>query len=105
MFYAILHALDKLFTIIFTAEFILKCFAYGVKNYFTNGWNWLDFLIVVVSVLGSLLDGLGVADIPAFKSMRTLRALRPLKALSRFEGIRVRLLFDRFKGWLDDRDP
>ncbi|CAF4015306.1 unnamed protein product [Rotaria sordida] len=30
-----------------------------------------------------------VADIPAFKSMRTLRALRPLKALSRFEGIRV----------------
>lgn len=70
-------------------ELILKWFAYGIKNYFTNAWNWLDFLIVVVSVLGSVLDWLGVADIPAFKSMRTLRALRPLKALSRFEGIRV----------------
>ncbi|CAF1127680.1 unnamed protein product [Adineta steineri] len=88
-FSSILHAFDKLFTIIFTAELILKWFAYGIKNYFTNGWNWLDFLIVVVSVLGTLLDGLGVADIPAFKSMRTLRALRPLKALSRFDGIRV----------------
>ncbi len=86
---SLLHFLDKLFTIIFTIELILKWFALGIKNYFTNGWNWLDFLIVVVSVLGSLLDWLGVADIPAFKSMRTLRALRPLKALSRFEGIRV----------------
>ena len=60
-----------------------------LRNIFTNGWNWLDFVIVVVSVLGSILDWLGVPDIPAFKSMRTLRALRPLKALSRFEGIRV----------------
>lgn len=89
VFAAVLHFLDKLFTIIFTAELILKWFAHGIKNYFTNGWNWLDFFIVMVSVLGTLLDTLGVADIPAFKSMRTLRALRPLKALSRFEGIRV----------------
>ena len=88
-FHAFLIVLDKIFTIIFTMELILKWFAYGIKNYFTNAWNWLDFLIVVVSVLGSVLDWLGVADIPAFKSMRTLRALRPLKALSRFEGIRV----------------
>ena len=88
-FHAFLIVLDKIFTIIFTVELILKWFAYGIRIYFTNAWNWLDFLIVMVSVLGSVLDWLGVADIPAFKSMRTLRALRPLKALSRFEGIRV----------------
>ncbi len=89
IYYKILVVFDKIFTVIFTIELILKWFAYGIKNYFKNGWNWLDFLIVVVSILGSILDWLGVADIPAFKSMRTLRALRPLKALSRFEGIRV----------------
>ncbi|CAF3513815.1 unnamed protein product [Rotaria sp. Silwood1] len=88
-FSEILAVFDKMFTVIFTMELILKWFAYGIKNYFTNGWNWLDFVIVVVSVLGTALDIFGVADIPAFKSMRTLRALRPLKALSRFEGIRV----------------
>lgn len=71
-------------------ELVVKWFASGIRKYFTNGWNWLDFLIVCVSVLGTALDTLGVADIPAFKSMRTLRALRPLKALSRFEGIRVK---------------
>ncbi|CAF1639120.1 unnamed protein product [Rotaria magnacalcarata] len=88
-FTKILVIFDKIFTVIFTAELILKWFAYGIKNYFSNGWNRLDFVIVIVSILGTGLDTLGVADIPAFKSMRTLRALRPLKALSRFEGIRV----------------
>ena len=78
-----------IFTVIFTLELILKWFAYGINKYFKNGWNKLDFIIVIVSVLGTVLDLLGVANIPAFKSMRTLRALRPLKALSRFEGIRV----------------
>ncbi|CAF3828874.1 unnamed protein product [Rotaria sordida] len=88
-FTQILDIFDKIFTIIFTIELILKWFAYGIINYFTNGWNWLDFIIVIVSILGVSLDIFGIADIPAFKSMRTLRALRPLKALSRFEGIRV----------------
>lgn len=31
----------------------------------------------------------GADDIPAFRSMRTLRALRPLRAVSRWEGMRV----------------
>jgi len=63
--------------------------AYGIKTYFKTGWNILDFFIVVVSILGTLLVLFGVADIPAFKSMRTLRALRPLRVLSRFEETRV----------------
>ncbi|CAF1333264.1 unnamed protein product [Rotaria magnacalcarata] len=88
-FSEVLEIFDKIFTIIFTLELILKWFAYGIKNYFTDGWNRLDFVIVVVSVLGTGLHLFGVADIPAFKSMRTLRALRPLKALSKFAGIRI----------------
>ncbi len=68
---------------------IIKWLAYGIKTYFKNGWNILDFFIVVVSVLGTRLVLFGVADIPAFKSMRTLRALRPLRVLSRFEETRV----------------
>jgi hypothetical protein len=88
-FCQVLAVFDKIFTVIFTVELILKWLAYGVKNYFKTGWNLLDFIIVVVSVLGTVLDALGVAEIPLFKLMRTLRALRPLKALSRFEGIRV----------------
>ena len=39
--------------------------------------------------MGIVASWLGVTDVPIFKIMRTLRALRPLRALSRFEGIRV----------------
>jgi hypothetical protein len=75
--------------VIFTIELLIKWFAYGIRKYFTNGWNILDFIIVVVSLIGTLLDVFNIAEIPELKSMRTLRALRPLRALSRFEGIRV----------------
>lgn len=35
---------------------------------------------------------LGAEDIPVIKATRTLRALRPLRALSRFDSIRVRII-------------
>jgi hypothetical protein len=42
---------DKFFTIIFLVEMLLKWFAYGFKAYFSNAWCWLDFVIVMVSVV------------------------------------------------------
>jgi hypothetical protein len=47
---------DKIFTVIFTTELLIKWFVYGMKKYFTNGWNLLDFVIVVVSLIGTILD-------------------------------------------------
>ena len=88
-FSKVLSIFDKVFTAIFTTELLIKWFAYGIRKYFTNAWNILDFLIVIVGFIGTLLDLFDIVDIPAFKSMRTLRALRPLRALSKFEGIRV----------------
>jgi len=42
---------DKFFTIIFLVEMLLKWFAYGFKAYFSNAWCWLDFVIVMVSLV------------------------------------------------------
>uniref|UniRef100_A0A7M4E970 Sodium channel protein n=1 Tax=Crocodylus porosus TaxID=8502 RepID=A0A7M4E970_CROPO len=82
-----LEFLDKMFTFIFVLEMLLKWVAYGFKQYFTNAWCWLDFLIVdVTSLIANLL---GYSEVGPMKSLRTLRALRPLRALSRFEGMRV----------------
>jgi hypothetical protein len=47
---------DKIFTVIFMTELLIKWFAYGMKKNFTNGWNLLDFVIVVVSLIGTILD-------------------------------------------------
>ncbi|TSP09133.1 Sodium channel protein type 5 subunit alpha [Bagarius yarrelli] len=85
----VLEYADKVFTYIFVLEMLLKWMAYGFKEYFTNYWCWLDFLIVDVSLISLVASSLGYSDFGAIKSLRTLRALRPLRALSRFEGMRV----------------
>ncbi|KAF3425644.1 hypothetical protein E2986_04253 [Frieseomelitta varia] len=85
----ILYYMDRIFTVIFFLEMLIKWLALGFKKYFTNAWCWLDFIIVMLSLINLGAIWAGAADIPAFRSMRTLRALRPLRAVSRWEGMRV----------------
>jgi hypothetical protein len=78
--------------------FILECiakifvmgFCYGKTTYLQEGFNVLDFIIVVISlsdfVLGYLDTGIDISYLRAF---RALRALRPLKLVSKNEGMRL----------------
>lgn len=45
----ILYYMDRIFTVIFFLEMLIKWLALGFKVYFTNAWCWLDFIIVMVS--------------------------------------------------------
>lgn len=45
----ILYYMDRIFTVIFFIEMLIKWLALGFKNYFTNAWCWLDFIIVMVN--------------------------------------------------------
>ena len=60
--------LDRLCLAIFTAEILLKLFAYR-GQFFRSGWNIFDFVIV------------GVALIPGNGALSVLRALRILRVL------------------------
>ncbi|XP_037914865.1 sodium channel protein para isoform X11 [Hermetia illucens] len=85
----ILYYMDRIFTVIFFIEMLIKWLALGFKVYFTNAWCWLDFIIVMVSLINFVASLCGAGGIQAFKTMRTLRALRPLRAMSRMQGMRV----------------
>ncbi|XP_076763448.1 sodium voltage-gated channel paralytic isoform X32 [Xylocopa sonorina] len=85
----ILYYMDRIFTVIFFLEMLIKWLALGFKMYFTNAWCWLDFIIVMVSLINFVASLCGAGGIQAFKTMRTLRALRPLRAMSRMQGMRV----------------
>ncbi|XP_021933650.1 sodium channel protein para isoform X5 [Zootermopsis nevadensis] len=85
----ILYYMDRIFTVIFFIEMLIKWLALGFKMYFTNAWCWLDFVIVMVSLINFVASLVGAGGIQAFKTMRTLRALRPLRAMSRMQGMRV----------------
>ncbi|XP_022258393.1 sodium channel protein 1 brain-like, partial [Limulus polyphemus] len=78
--------LNVVFTIVFTLEMILKWIGIGFINYFSIGWNIVDFTVV----LGSLLDlALGESQLSSLRAIRALRALRPLRAISRWKGMKV----------------
>merc|ERR1740117_1026389 len=88
---------NKIFTLLFTCECILKVIALGFAchkgAYIRDPWNVLDFFIVNVSLV-CLFAEMFPALRP-LKSLRILRVLRPLRLLARDPGMRliIELLF------------
>ncbi|EDO46797.1 predicted protein, partial [Nematostella vectensis] len=82
-----LNFLNFLFAAIFSLEFILKVIGFGFVSYFTSVWNCLDALIVSVCVsVACLFEN---PNLSVFRSFRTVRGLRPLRAISRLGGMKV----------------
>ncbi|XP_071965446.1 sodium channel protein 1 brain-like [Antedon mediterranea] len=85
----VLNILNYVFIVIFTLEMVIKWIGLGFKKYFSSFWCWLDFVIVIISILSLLADAMGLGNLTAFRSLRTLRALRPLRAISRWQGMKI----------------
>ena len=78
---------DPVFTALFTLEMILKIIAFGFilgKNtYLKDKWNWIDFVVVVTSLL-SLFPQFG-----NYSAIRTFRLLRPLRSLNSLQNMKI----------------
>ncbi|KAM6941292.1 sodium channel protein type 4 subunit alpha B-like isoform 2-T2 [Lycodopsis pacificus] len=85
----VLVTADQVFTCLFLMEMILKWIAVGLKKYFSDAWSWIDFLILQVFLVSIAADTFGFSELGAFQSLRTLRALGLLRAISRIQGLRV----------------
>jgi hypothetical protein len=86
---SLLDKMDMACLVVYCLEAALKLIALGAwkgspHSYFRSPWNWLDFVIVVSSVVGSILSGLDWAQ-----SLRLLRVLRPLRMISRMQEIQA----------------
>ncbi|XP_065072313.1 voltage-dependent L-type calcium channel subunit alpha-1D-like [Rhopilema esculentum] len=85
-----LEMLNLFFTLIFTLEACLKLIAYKL-NYFRDGWNVFDFLIVFMTLIGAFVNHYkndSTID-PSF--FRLFRAFRLIKLLKQGYNIRVLL--------------
>ena len=82
--------LDYIFNSIFILEMVVKIVAMGFvasdRTYLRDGWNGLDFIVVSLSVLGWLP---GVSTGKGTTAVRTIRALRPLRTITRVPGLRA----------------
>lgn len=78
---------EIVFTSIFTFEALTKIIAMGFicghKAYLKDAWNWLDFIVVVTSLLTAMP---GMANI---SGLRTFRLFRPLRSLTSLPSMRI----------------
>ncbi|XP_048028200.1 calcium channel, voltage-dependent, L type, alpha 1D subunit, a isoform X7 [Megalobrama amblycephala] len=107
-----LETVEYAFLIIFTIETFLKIIAYGLvmhqNAYVRNGWNMLDFVIVVIGLFSVVLEVLTKdgekeavgAELPVHghggkpggfdvKALRAFRVLRPLRLVSGVPSLQV----------------
>ncbi|XP_057717410.1 voltage-dependent T-type calcium channel subunit alpha-1H isoform X3 [Corythoichthys intestinalis] len=84
----ILQVLDDCIFAFFAVEMIIKMVALGIFGsncYLGDKWNQLDFVIVMAGVLEYSLDGQNAS----FSAIRTVRVLRPLRAINRVPSMRI----------------
>ncbi|KAM9352422.1 sodium channel protein type 4 subunit alpha B-like [Symphorus nematophorus] len=86
---AVLETADQVFTYLFLLEMLLKWISFGLKTYFRDAWCWIDFLVLDVFLVSLVASMLGFSGLRAVQFIRTLRALGPLRAVSRFQGTKV----------------
>uniref|UniRef100_A0A3B5L6S3 Voltage-dependent L-type calcium channel subunit alpha n=1 Tax=Xiphophorus couchianus TaxID=32473 RepID=A0A3B5L6S3_9TELE len=93
-----LETVEYAFLIIFTIETFLKIIAYGLvmhqNAYVRNGWNMLDFVIVVIGLFSSSHPSSthGHGGKPGgfdVKALRAFRVLRPLRLVSGVPSLQV----------------
>lgn len=91
----ILDVMDLVLTSIFTVEMFIKIGAYGfcsgnaisVIPYISDGWNRLDFMVVIISWFSVLVEKLDLELPIKVSTLRALRILRVLKSLKFLSGV------------------
>ncbi|KAL3851956.1 hypothetical protein ACJMK2_015646, partial [Sinanodonta woodiana] len=90
---AALEHVEYIFLVIFTLEAIMKIIAYGFilhsGAYLRNGWNILDFIIVVIGLISTILTSTFDDEVFDVKALRAFRVLRPLRLVSRAPSLQV----------------
>ena len=83
---SILATVERAGLIIFTSEMAIKVLANGLmghkRAYLNDGWNRLDFCVVMLAWLPILVPAMG-----HYAALRAVRAMRPLRTLNKLPGM------------------
>lgn len=88
-----LEKIEYFFLIVFTLECFMKIIAYGLimhsGAYLRSGWNLLDFIIVVIGLISTIVQSFSVESEIDVKALRAFRVLRPLRLVSGVPSLQV----------------
>lgn len=85
----IVNVISGIFIFEAVCKIIVLGFVMGKGTYLRDAWNILDFLIVLVSVVNWVLESMSDINISFLRGFRALRALRPLRMVSKNEGMKI----------------
>merc|ERR1719340_469688 len=87
-----LEEIEVIFTVIFTGECLMRIVALGFvahpNAYLRNTWNILDFTIVMIGLISSILAVLQIEGFDV-KALRAFRVLRPLRLISGVPSLQI----------------
>jgi voltage-dependent calcium channel T type alpha-1G len=83
------NAITGVFIFEACSKIIVQGFVIGQGTYLRDSWNILDFLIVLTSIVNWIVDHISNVSIGFLRGFRALRALRPLRMVSKNEGMKL----------------
>lgn len=83
---------NAVFTGIYVVEMLLKQAAMGFTAYFRDAWCIFDFVVVVVSVVGVIMDYASSSDLSFMPLLRMLRVLRIIKLIPKARGLKMLMM-------------
>jgi len=87
----ILLIIDSIFTLLFLFEAMVKIHVQGFSEYWSDGWNRFDFILVLIAlpscinIFGDVLPGTNI--LLSLRTMRAFKAFRMLKFIPNIEGL------------------
>jgi len=72
------------FGLIFTVELMVNMYGSWPCLFWKSGWNWFDFIIVIISLLALL-----VPELPGISVLRLFRAFRVFRLFKRIESLKL----------------
>eukprot|EP00388_Colpodella_angusta_P020678 GDKJ01051948.1.p1 GENE.GDKJ01051948.1~~GDKJ01051948.1.p1 ORF type:complete len:653 (-),score=6.85 GDKJ01051948.1:179-1909(-) len=89
-FTQMLRVANYVFLGCFIFEALVKLLAYGI-NYFKNGWNCFDFLLVLIGIVDVVADGNIPINVGILRVFRVFRIMRMLVLVRRAKRVRILL--------------
>ena len=80
-----------LFVVDVGAKIVAQGFWHGRRAYMRDAFNRLDFVLAIIGIIDFFIN----SSVPGMNAVRSLRALRVLKAINRFENMKtfIKLIF------------
>jgi len=74
----VLDYIEPIFTALFVIEMFIKTADNGFKKYISNGWNKLDFILVLISIpsLGAVFYSHNIFELNVFLTLRVFRVFK-----------------------------